>query len=204
MAFLPEALVVCEACNGLRFNPETLAVTLRGVSAGQVLTMDVGEVAELFAAVPKVRRPLELLARLGLTYLKLGQPSNTLSGGEAQRLKLVSELAARGSGPTLYVMDEPTTGLHRQDVQRLLSVMQELVDRGDTVLVIEHHPDVILAADWVVDMGPEGGAGGGTIVAQGTPEDIMREPRSHTGRILKREIGKTRSSRLQAGASLSE
>jgi excinuclease ABC subunit A len=202
MAFLPEALVVCEACDGLRFNPETLAVTLRGVSAGQVLSMDVGEIAELFAAVPKVKRPLELLSRLGLSYLKLGQPSNTLSGGEAQRLKLVSELAARGAGPTLYVMDEPTTGLHRQDVQRLLSVMQELVDRGDSVLVIEHHPDVILAADWVIDMGPEGGAGGGTIVAQGTPEDIMREQGSHTGRILKRELGKTRSSRLQADATL--
>ena len=200
MAFLPEALVVCEACDGLRFNPETLSVTLRGVSAGQVLSMDVGEVAELFAAVPKVKRPLELLSRLGLSYLKLGQPSNTLSGGEAQRLKLVSELAARGAGPTLYVMDEPTTGLHRQDVQRLLLVMQELVDRGDTVLVIEHHPDVILAADWVVDLGPEGGGGGGTIVAQGTPEDILREPKSHTGRILKRESSRTRSSRLQAEA----
>jgi excinuclease ABC subunit A len=164
--------------------------------------MDVGEVAELFAAVPKVKRPLELLARLGLSYLKLGQPSNTLSGGEAQRLKLVSELAARGAGPTLYVMDEPTTGLHREDVQRLLIVMQELVDRGDTVLVIEHHPDVILAADWVVDLGPEGGGGGGTIVAQGTPEDILREQKSHTGRILKRELAKSRSSRLQADAAL--
>jgi excinuclease ABC subunit A len=198
MAFLPEALVVCEACDGLRFGPEILAVRLHGVSAGQVLNMDVGEVAELFSAVPKVRRPLELLIRLGLSYLKLGQPSNTLSGGEAQRLKLVSELAARGQGPTLYVMDEPTTGLHREDVSRLLSVMQELVDRGDTVLVIEHHPDVILAADWLIDLGPEGGAAGGSIVAQGTPEDIMRERSSHTGRMLKRESAGARSHQLQA------
>jgi excinuclease ABC subunit A len=162
-------------------------VKLRGVSAGQLLNMDVGEVASLFAAMPKVHRPLTLLARLGLSYLKLGQPSNSLSGGEAQRLKLVSELAARGQGPTLYVMDEPTTGLHREDVQRLLEVLQELVERGDSLLVIEHHPDVIAAADWVVDLGPEGGSGGGTIVAQGTPEDIMRVKQSHTGRILKRE-----------------
>ncbi len=200
MAFLPEALVPCEACAGLRFNPETLSVHLHGVSAGQLLAMDVGEVAQLFTAVPKVRKPLDLLARLGLSYLKLGQPSNSLSGGEAQRLKLVSELAARGAGPTLYVMDEPTTGLHREDVQRLLAVLQELVERGDTVLVIEHHPDLILAADYVIDLGPEGGSGGGTIVAQGTPEEIMRVRASHTGRILKRELTKVRSSQLQDGA----
>jgi excinuclease ABC subunit A len=149
--------------------------------------MDVTEVSQLLAAVPKVQRPLELLCRLGLGYLKLGQPSNTLSGGEAQRLKLVSELSTPGQGATLYVMDEPTTGLHREDVRRLLSVMQELVERGDTVLVIEHHPDVIAAADWVVDLGPEGGADGGTIVVQGAPADVMRCKASHTGRILKRE-----------------
>jgi excinuclease ABC subunit A len=137
--------------------------------------------------VPKVHRPLELLCSLGLGYLKLGQPSNTLSGGEAQRLKLVSELATAGGGPTLYVMDEPTTGLHREDVKRLLTVMHELVDRGDTVLVIEHHPDVIAASDWVVDLGPEGGNGGGRIVAQGTPDDIMRVPESATGQVLARE-----------------
>jgi excinuclease ABC subunit A len=189
MSFLPEALVTCEACGGLRFNAETLSVTLHGKSAGEILDMDVAEVSQLLVSVPKVRRPLDLLSRLGLGYLKLGQPSNTLSGGEAQRLKLVSELSTAGAGPsaTLYVMDEPTTGLHREDVRRLLSVMQELVERGDTVLVIEHHPDVIAAADWVVDLGPEGGAGGGTIVVQGTPEDLMRCAASHTGRILQRE-----------------
>jgi excinuclease ABC subunit A len=187
MSFLPEALVTCEACGGLRFNAETLAVQLHGKSAGELLEMDVAEVSQLLLSVPKVHRPLDLLERLGLGYLKLGQPSNTLSGGEAQRLKLVSELSTPGQGATLYVMDEPTTGLHREDVRRLLAVMQELVERGDTVLVIEHHPDVIAAADWVVDLGPEGGAGGGAIVVQGTPEDLMRCAASHTGRILKRE-----------------
>jgi excinuclease ABC subunit A len=187
MSFLPEALVTCEACGGLRFNAETLSVTLHGKSAGELLEMDAAEVSQLLASIPKVQRPLDLLSRLGLGYLKLGQPSNTLSGGEAQRLKLVSELSTPGQGATLYVMDEPTTGLHRDDVRRLLAVMQELVERGDTVLVIEHHPDVIAAADWVVDLGPEGGAGGGTIVVQGTPEDLMRCAASHTGRILQRE-----------------
>jgi len=187
MSFLPEALVTCDACLGKRFSSETLAIHLHGKSAGDVLEMDVAEVAELLSSVPKVQRPLDLLCRLGLGYLKLGQPSNTLSGGEAQRLKLVSELSTAGSGPTLYVMDEPTTGLHRQDVKRLLSVIQALVDRGDTVLVIEHHPDVIAAADWVVDLGPEGGAGGGRIVVEGTPQDVMRVKASHTGQMLLRE-----------------
>jgi len=200
MSFLPEALVTCEACLGLRFNPETLSIGLHGKSAGELLELDIAEVSQLLASVPKVRRPLELLCRLGLGYLKLGQPSNTLSGGEAQRLKLVSELSTPGGGPTLYVMDEPTTGLHREDVKRLLSVIQELVDRGDTVLVIEHHPDLIAAADWVVDLGPEGGSGGGRIVAEGTPHDLMRAPESHTGRILAREHERVRRGRSQAGA----
>ncbi|MET0387239.1 MAG: excinuclease ABC subunit A, partial [Polyangiales bacterium] len=198
MSFLPEALVTCEACGGLRFDAETLSITLHGKSAGELLTLDTAEVAQLLASVPKVRRPLELLCRLGLGYLKLGQPSNTLSGGEAQRLKLVSELSTHGQGATLYVMDEPTTGLHREDVKRLLVVIQELVERGDTVLVIEHHPDVIAAADWVVDLGPEGGSAGGSIVAQGTPEDIMRCEQSHTGRILVREQGGTRKGKQKS------
>ncbi|HEX2677678.1 MAG TPA: excinuclease ABC subunit A, partial [Polyangiales bacterium] len=202
MSFLPEALVVCEACNGRRFGPETLAVLLHGVSAGDLLESDVAEVAQLLSAVPKVKKPLDLLVRLGLGYLKLGQPSNTLSGGEAQRLKLVSELAQSGGGPTLYVMDEPTTGLHREDVRRLLTILQELVDRGDTVVVIEHHPDVIIAADYVVDLGPEGGAGGGQIVAQGTPEEIMKVSASHTGRILAREISRTRKAAKTRSSSL--
>ncbi len=191
MSFLPQVLVPCEACDGLRFDPETLAVRLHELSAGEILNTDVADAVVLFDAVPKVKKPLSLLADLGLGYLKLGQASNTLSGGEAQRLKLVAELAARKSGGTLYVMDEPTTGLHREDVTRLIGVIQRLVDRGDTVVVIEHHPDVILAADHVVDLGPEGGEGGGQIVATGTPEAIARAKGSHTGAVLAEELRRT-------------
>ena len=185
MAFLPQALVHCESCDGQRFNAETREVRLHGLHAGELLDMEVADAERLLHAVPKVVRPLRLLSRLGLDYLKLGQPSNTLSGGEAQRLKLVSELSAAGRSKTLYVMDEPTTGLHRSDVEKLLQVIDELVERGDSVVVIEHQPDVIAAADWVVDLGPEGGAAGGRIVAQGTPEQIMQTPQSHTGRALR-------------------
>jgi excinuclease ABC subunit A len=186
MAFLPNVDIPCETCNGMRFTPETLAVRWQGLHAGELLQLEVSEAVEVFAPVNKVRRPLELLNELGLGYLHLGQPSNTLSGGEAQRIKLVSELAAGlNTGPTLYVMDEPTTGLHRDDVDRLLGVLQRLVERGDTVAVIEHHPDVMLAADWIVDLGPEGGIHGGKVVAQGTPETIAKRKRSHTGRVLR-------------------
>jgi excinuclease ABC subunit A len=188
MSFLPEAQIVCETCNGLRYNAETLAVRVHGVSIGQLLELHIDEVANIFSAFPKVRQPLALMCDLGLGYLKLGQPSNTLSGGEAQRLKLVSELSAAGSGPTLYVMDEPTTGLHREDVARLLALLDRLVERGDTVLTIEHHPDVIAYADWVIDLGPEGGAGGGRIVAEGTPEQLTRARGSHTGAALMRML----------------
>jgi excinuclease ABC subunit A len=179
MAFLPDVLVPCEDCGGLRFGPETLEVRWHDRSAGELLDMDVGEAARFFAPVPKVCRPLALMDELGLGYLKLGQPSNTLSGGEAQRLKLVSEVGAVQSGPTLYVMDEPTTGLHRDDVWRLVGLLDRLVERGDTVVVIEHQPDVILAADWVVDLGPEGGEGGGRIVAEGPPEAIRDTATGH-------------------------
>jgi excinuclease ABC subunit A len=186
MSFLPDALVRCETCDGLRFSPDTLAVTLHGKSIGELLTMQISAVAELLAAFPKVLRPLAVLSELGLGYLELGQPSNTLSGGEAQRLKLATELSlASTGGPTLYVMDEPTTGLHRSDVARLLGVFDKLVDRGDTVVVIEHHPDVMAWADWIVDLGPEGGAGGGRIVVEGTPEAILRHKTSHTARALR-------------------
>jgi excinuclease ABC subunit A len=188
MSFLPQVLSPCEACRGLRFNPETLEVKLHHLNAGQLLNQSIEQVIEVFSAVPKVRRPLELLHQLGLGYLALGQPSNTLSGGEAQRLKLVAELGERNGGATLYVMDEPTTGLHRGDVHKLLEVLTQLIDRGDTVVVIEHHPDVIIAADWVIDLGPEGGSGGGAIVAQGTPEQIKSNRKSHTGRFLRRAI----------------
>ena len=191
MAFLPDVDVPCETCNGMRFTPETLEVRWQGLNAGQLLELEASEAAEVFSAVRAIRRPLELLVDLGLGYLHLGQASNTLSGGEAQRIKLVSELAAGlNTGPTLYVLDEPTTGLHRDDVERLLGVLHRLVDRGDTVVVIEHHPDVMLAADWIVDLGPEGGKGGGRVVAQGTPETIAKRKRSHTGHVLRRELGR--------------
>jgi excinuclease ABC subunit A len=188
MSFLPDAQVTCEACAGMRFNPETLAVRVFGVNIGELLALDIEEVSRVFAPFSSVRRPLEWMCELGLGYLKLGQPSNTLSGGEAQRLKLIAELGAGGGGSALYVMDEPTTGLHREDVARLLVMLDKLVERGDTVLTIEHHLDVIAHADWVIDLGPEAGREGGCIVAEGTPEQIMRVTRSHTGRALRREL----------------
>jgi len=189
MSFLPQVLARCDVCNGLRFNQETLEVRLHGLNAGELLKQSIDRVENVFSAIPKVRRPLRLLSDLGLGYLALGQPSNTLSGGEAQRLKLVAELTEANGGPTLYVMDEPTTGLHREDVMRLMVVLNQLVERGDTVVVIEHHPDVIIAADWVIDLGPEGGARGGRIVAQGTPEKIMASAKSYTGAVLRGELG---------------
>ncbi|MEM7137186.1 MAG: excinuclease ABC subunit UvrA [Myxococcota bacterium] len=190
MAFLPDVHVPCETCNGLRFTRETLDVRWQGLSAGELLELEVSEAVDVFSAVRAIRQPLELLVDLGLGYLHLGQASNTLSGGEAQRIKLVSELAGGlNTSRTLYVMDEPTTGLHRDDVDRLMGVLQRLVDRGDSVVVIEHHPDVMLAADWLVDLGPEGGVGGGRVVAQGTPEALAKRKRSHTGAVLRRELG---------------
>jgi excinuclease ABC subunit A len=189
MAFLPDVDVPCETCNGMRFTQETLSVRWQGLNAGELLELEVAEAVEVFSPVKTIRQPLELLDELGLGYLHLGQPSNTLSGGEAQRIKLVSELAAGlNTGPTLYVMDEPTTGLHRDDVDRLLGVLDRLVERGDTVAVIEHHPDVMLASDWVIDLGPEGGIHGGRVIAQGTPETIAKRKRSHTGQVLTREF----------------
>ena len=190
MAFLPDVHLECEGCRGRRFTDETLEVKLHGLSAGEILALDLEEAAATFAAIPKVHKPLTLLNELGLGYLKLGQPSNTLSGGEAQRLKLVAELGTRAAGPTLYVLDEPTTGLHRDDVQRLLGVLERFVERGDTVVVIEHHPDVIVAADWIVDLGPEGGEEGGTIVVQGAPEKVAACAKSHTGAVLRSLLGK--------------
>jgi len=190
MAFLPDVDVPCEACNGLRFTPETLSVRWQGLSAGELLQLEVSEAVDVFSPVRSIRQPLALLDELGLGYLHLGQPSNTLSGGEAQRIKLVSELAAGlNTGPSFYVMDEPTTGLHRDDVDRLLGVLDRLVERGDTVAVIEHHPDVMLAADWIIDLGPEGGAGGGRVVAQGTPEQMAKRKRSHTAAALRSALG---------------
>ncbi|MBZ0117803.1 MAG: excinuclease ABC subunit A, partial [Sandaracinaceae bacterium] len=185
MAFLPDVHLPCEDCRGARFTPETLEVKLHGLSAGEILALDLDQAAEVFSALPRVAQPLRLLSDLGLGYLKLGQPSNTLSGGEAQRLKLVAELGTSASGRTLYVLDEPTTGLHREDVRRLMRVLERFVERGDTVVVIEHHPDVMLAADWIVDLGPDGGDGGGRVVVQGTPEKVARAKASHTGAVLR-------------------
>ena len=184
MHFLPDLFVTCEVCAGRRYNRETLEITYKGASIAEVLAMSVEEALTMFENVPSVRRPLETLHGVGLGYVHLGQPATTLSGGEAQRIKLARELAKRGTGRTLYLLDEPTTGLHFADVERLLGVLQQLVERGNTVAVIEHNLDVIKSADWVVDLGPEGGAAGGEIVAEGPPEAIAREPRSHTGRAL--------------------
>ncbi|MEM6960789.1 MAG: excinuclease ABC subunit A, partial [Myxococcota bacterium] len=174
MAFLPDVLTPCESCQGQRLSKETLEVRLFGYSAGELLDLDAGSASELFQNIPQVHRALELMDALGLGYLKLGQASNTLSGGEAQRLKLTAELSSVRSAGSLFVLDEPTTGLHLGDVHRLLPVLRRFVSRGDSLVVVEHHPDVIRAADWVVELGPEAGDEGGAIVAAGTPADLMR------------------------------
>ncbi|MGB5696857.1 MAG: excinuclease ABC subunit UvrA [Polyangiales bacterium] len=205
MAFLPDVNVPCETCNGMRFTPETLTVRWQGLNAGELLDLEVSEAVEVFSPINAIRQPLELLDELGLGYLHLGQPSNTLSGGEAQRIKLVSELAAGlNTGPTLYVMDEPTTGLHRDDVDRLLGVLDRLVGRGDTVAVIEHHPDVMLAADWIIDLGPEGGVHGGRVVAQGAPEAVAKRKLSHTGHLLARELSRSGRKAVPPAKTVSE
>ncbi|MCB9708271.1 MAG: excinuclease ABC subunit UvrA [Myxococcales bacterium] len=188
MAFLPDVLLPCESCKGRRFSPETLEIRWQGLSAGEILELDVTQAVDIFSVIPKVAQPLRLLDTLGLGYLKLGQPSNTLSGGEAQRLKLVAELGARQRGGCLYVMDEPTTGLHRTDVMKLIALLERLVDRGDTVVVIEHHTDVMLAADWLIDLGPEGGDQGGQIVFAGTPSALVRDSNSYTAEVLREEL----------------
>ncbi|MBM3500474.1 MAG: excinuclease ABC subunit UvrA [Armatimonadetes bacterium] len=184
MHFLPDVYVTCEACRGTRYNRETLQVLYKGRSIAQVLDLTVAEALELFGNLPRVRRILETLAAVGLDYIHLGQPAPTLSGGEAQRVKLAKELARTQSGKTLYVLDEPTTGLHFDDIRKLLSVLNRLVDAGNTVVVIEHNLDVIKCADYVIDLGPEGGAGGGRLVAGGTPEEVARTAGSHTGAYL--------------------
>ena len=186
MHFLPDVYVACEVCEGKRYNRETLQVTYRGKNVYDVLEMTVDEAREFFSKIPGIVRKLDTLHDVGLGYIRLGQPATTLSGGEAQRVKLASELQRRQTGKTFYILDEPTTGLHFDDVRQLLEVLQRLVDAGNTVLVIEHNLDIIKAADYVIDLGPEGGDRGGTIVAQGTPEQIAQVPESHTGRFLAR------------------
>ena len=184
MHFLPDVYVTCETCNGARYNRETLEVHFKGKSIADVLDMTVEDAQEFFRAVPSIREKMDALVRVGLGYIKVGQQATTLSGGEAQRVKLSKELARRSTGRTLYILDEPTTGLHFEDVRKLLEVLHELVDQGNTVVVIEHNLDVVKTADWVIDIGPEGGDGGGTIVATGTPEEIARVEKSHTGHYL--------------------
>ena len=184
MQFLPDVYVPCEICHGKRYNRETLEVKFKGKSIADVLEMTVGQAVQFFEAVPAITRKLRTIHDVGLDYIRMGQPATQLSGGEAQRVKLATELAKRATGKTLYILDEPTTGLHFADIQKLLHVLQRLTDTGNTVLVIEHNLDVIKTADWVLDMGPEGGDGGGTLVAEGTPEDIAKVPASHTGRYL--------------------
>ncbi|MFC7503839.1 excinuclease ABC subunit UvrA [Nocardioides sp. CPCC 206347] len=185
MNFLPDVYVPCEVCHGARYNRETLEVHYKGKTIAEVLDMPIEEAAEFFAAVPAISRHMKTLCEVGLGYVRLGQPATTLSGGEAQRVKLSSELQKRSTGRTVYVLDEPTTGLHFEDIRKLLGVLSSLVDKGNTVLVIEHNLDVIKTADWIVDMGPEGGSRGGTVVAEGTPEDIAAVRASYTGQFLK-------------------
>ncbi|MBT5430976.1 MAG: ATP-binding cassette domain-containing protein, partial [Micrococcales bacterium] len=184
MNFLPDVYVLCEDCKGARYNRETLQVLYKGKSIGDVLNMPIADAAEFFAPINSIARYLQTLVDVGLGYVRLGQSATTLSGGEAQRVKLATELQRRSTGRTIYVLDEPTTGLHFEDVNKLLSVLNNLVDKGNTAIVIEHNLDVIRCADWVIDMGPEGGSGGGTVVAEGTPEQVAKVSQSHTGRFL--------------------
>ncbi len=194
MHFLPDVYVQCDVCQGKRYNRETLEVKFRDYSIADVLDMTVEAGAELFKAVPSIAEKLETLVRVGLGYIKIGQQATTLSGGEAQRVKLAKELSRRATGRTLYILDEPTTGLHFEDVRKLLEVLHELVSSGNTVVVIEHNLEVIKTADWIIDLGPEGGDAGGEIVAKGTPEDVAKVARSYTGQYLK-DVLKRRAAR---------
>jgi excinuclease ABC subunit A len=189
MHFLSDVWVLCRECNGQRFNRETLSVKYKGKNIADVLDMDVQDALEFFANHPKINRILQTLHDVGLDYVKLGQSALTLSGGEAQRIKLSKELSRVATGRTVYILDEPTTGLHFADVQKLLDVLHRLVDAGNTVIVIEHNMDVIKTADWLIDLGPEGGEGGGQILAQGTPEQIATVEASYTGQFLREMLG---------------
>jgi excinuclease ABC subunit A len=188
MHFLPDVYVPCEVCKGRRYNRETLEVRYKGKSIADVLDLAVADALEFFEAQPRIRTKLELLNDVGLGYIHLGQSATTLSGGEAQRVKLATELAKRDTGRTFYILDEPTTGLHFEDVRLLLEVLHRLVDKGNTVVVIEHNLDVVKTADWVIDLGPEGGEAGGTVVAAGTPEQVARVKGSFTGQFLRKVL----------------
>ena len=190
MHFLPDVYVPCEVCGGRRYNRETLEVRYRGKNIYDILDMTVEEAVTFFENVPSIRRKIETLNDVGLSYIRLGQPSTELSGGEAQRIKLATELSRRSTGKTMYILDEPTTGLHFADVHKLVEILQKLADNGNTVVVIEHNLDVIKTADYIIDMGPEGGDGGGTVVATGTPEEIAKVKKSYTGQYVKKYLCK--------------
>ncbi|HRQ61532.1 MAG TPA: excinuclease ABC subunit A, partial [Alphaproteobacteria bacterium] len=198
MHFLPDVYVTCESCAGKRYNRETLEIKYKDKSIADVLDMSVEEAGELFKAVPSIRTKMQTLIDVGLSYIKVGQQATTLSGGEAQRVKLSKELSKRSTGKTLYILDEPTTGLHFEDVRKLLEVLHKLVDQGNTVVVIEHNLDVIKTADYLLDIGPEGGHKGGTIIASGTPEDICKVETSYTGTFLKPILDKHRTPKGKA------
>lgn len=206
MHFLPDVYVPCEVCKGKRYNRETLEVKYKGKSIADVLELTIEDAAEFFQNVPRIQRKIQTLLDVGLGYMKMGQPATTLSGGEAQRVKLAAELHRRSTGKTFYILDEPTTGLHVADIDRLLQVLHRLVDSGETVLVIEHNLDVIKTADYLVDLGPEGGSGGGTIVATGTPEQVVKVAGSYTGRYLKPilERDRERTAQLETACSVAQ
>lgn len=190
MHFLPDVYVPCEVCKGKRYNRETLQVKYKGKTIADVLDMTVEEALEFFENIPRIKRKLQTLYDVGLGYIKLGQSSTELSGGEAQRVKLATELSKRSTGKTIYILDEPTTGLHMADIHKLIKVLGKLVEGGNTVIVIEHNLDVIKTADYIIDLGPEGGDKGGTVVATGTPEEIAEVEESYTGQFLKRILEK--------------
>ena len=188
MHFLPDVYVECDVCKGSRFNRETLEIKYKGKSIADVLDMTVDEAYVFFENIPAIKNRLDLLRRVGLGYIKLGQPATTLSGGEAQRIKLSKELSKRATGKTLYILDEPTTGLHFEDINKLLAILQSLVDQGNSLIVIEHNLDVIKTADYIIDIGPEGGDGGGQIIATGTPEEVAKSPVSYTAKFLREKL----------------
>ena len=188
MHFLADIYVPCDVCKGARYNRETLEVKYKGKNIYDVLEMTVEEGLEFFSSIPKIKRKLQTLYDVGLGYIKIGQPATTLSGGEAQRVKLSTELSRRSTGKTVYILDEPTTGLHIADVHRLIEVLQKLVDAGNTVIIIEHNLDVIKRADYIIDLGPEGGSGGGTLVTCGTPEEVVACEQSYTGQYLRKML----------------
>jgi excinuclease ABC subunit A len=200
MHFLPDVYVPCEVCKGARYNKETLQVKYKGKNIREVLDLSVEEALAFFENLPQIRNKLQTIHDVGLGYIRLGQPATQLSGGEAQRVKLATELSKRGTGKTLYILDEPTTGLHVHDIKHLLGVLQRLVDAGNSIVVIEHNLDVIKCADWVIDLGPEGGDAGGQVIAEGTPEEVAQVEGSHTGQFLRPLLAP--KARLDEGAPL--